>query len=79
VLKEIGNVFRIGSSLVQIDIINEASGILSDDCFNGKNVITVEDVKISIICKEDLIGHKQASGRKRDLADAEAIDIQKDN
>lgn len=34
VFKEKGNVFRMGRSRVQIDIINEASGILFDDCYS---------------------------------------------
>ena len=69
VLTEIGNVFRIGRSPVQIDIINEASGVVFDDCYKRKSVISVEGVNISIISREDLIKNKKASGRKRDLAD----------
>ena len=33
ILAEIGNVFRIGRSPVQIDIINKASGINFEECY----------------------------------------------
>jgi predicted nucleotidyltransferase len=64
-----GNVFRMGRAPVQIDIINEASGIHFPDCYKGRKIITVEGMKISIISKKDLIKNKKASGRPQDLAD----------
>lgn len=74
VFQEKGNVFRLGRSPVQIDIINEASGIIFDDCYTRRNVISTEDIEISIISKEDLIKNKKASGRHRDLADIESFE-----
>lgn len=74
VFQEKGNVYRMGRSPVQVDIINEASGISFEDCYARRNVITVEDVRISTISKEDLIRNKKASGRHRDLADAEGLE-----
>jgi Nucleotidyltransferase of unknown function (DUF6036) len=73
ILTEIGNVFRIGRSPVQIDIINEASGITFDECYQRRNLISVENIEISIISKEDLIQNKKASGRHRDLADIDSL------
>ena len=37
VFKIIGNVFRIGRSPVQIDIINDASGITFEECYQRRN------------------------------------------
>ena len=74
VFQEKGSVFRLGRSPVQIDIINEASGISFNGCYSRRNVISVEDTQISIISKEDLIKNKKASGRTRDLADAESLE-----
>jgi len=71
--KEKGNVIRIGSSPVQIDIINEADGIDIDDCFLRKETIRVEDADIYVISRADLIKNKQASGRAMDIADAEKL------
>ncbi len=74
VFKEIGNVFRIGRSPVQIDIINDASGIVFDECYYRRNIINIENIEISLISKEDLIKNKKASGRPRDLADIKDFD-----
>ena len=69
-----GNVFRLGRSPLQIDLINEASGIEFDDCYSRREVIVVKDIEISIISKNDLIKNKKASGRHRDLADVEFLE-----
>jgi len=74
VFKEPGNVFRIGSSPVQIDIINQASGIEFADCYPRRTLVTADGVEISVIAKADLVRNKRAAGRLRDLADAEAIE-----
>lgn len=72
--REKGNVIRMGSSPVQIDIINEATGIDIRDCYSRRKLIRVENIDISIISKEDLIRNKKASGRIKDLADAESLE-----
>ena len=74
VFQEKGNVFRMGRVPVQIDIINQATGIDFEDCYPRRNVITVEDVQISILSIKDLIKNKKASGRHRDLADVEGFE-----
>ena len=72
--KEMGDVFRMGSSPVQIDIINEATGIDIKECYARRKTITIEGLPISVISKEDLIKNKRASGRHQDLADAESLE-----
>jgi len=74
VFQEKGNVFRMGRSPVQIDIINEASGIRFEDCYKRRKRVKVDNLTISIISKEDLIKNKKASGRLQDLADAEYLE-----
>ena len=74
VFQEKGNVFRMGRSPVQIDIINDASGINFEDCYKNRNIIKVDEIDISVISKDDLIKNKRASGRHRDLADIESIE-----
>ena len=69
-----GNVIRIGSSPIQIDIINKADGIDFDDCYLRKKIITAEGIEIKIISKDDLIKNKKASKRFIDLADAENLE-----
>lgn len=74
VFQDKGNVFRMGRSPIQIDIINKASGIIFEDCYKRRNEIKVDEILISVISKEDLIENKRASGRHRDLADIESFE-----
>ena len=71
--KEKGYVFRMGRSPIQIDIINNATGIDISECYLRRNVITVDGIDISLISKNDLIKNKKASGRNRDLADMDNL------
>ena len=71
--KEKGRVIRVGSSPIQIDIINEADGIDINECYSRKETIKVEDIDIFVISKDDLIKNKMASGRSMDIADAEKL------
>jgi hypothetical protein len=63
----------MGASPIQIDIINEASGIAFDDCYPRREVIVADGTPIATIAKADLIRNKRASGRLRDLADVELL------
>jgi len=71
--KEKGYVIRIGSSPIQIDVINNADGISIDDCFQRRQIIIIDGISINLISKEDLIKNKTASGRSTDIADAEKL------
>jgi hypothetical protein len=73
-----GNVFRMGRSPIQIDIINSASGIDFNESYLRRNTIEVDDLLISVISKEDLLKNKKASGRHRDLADVESFSENQD-
>lgn len=74
IFQETGNVFRMGRSPIQIDIINTASGIDIKSCHSRRKMIRIDDIDIAVIAKEDLIKNKRASGRLRDLADAESLE-----
>jgi len=71
--KEKGRVIRLGSSPIQIDIINTADGIDIDECYSRKETIKVNDIEVYVISREDLIKNKTASGRSMDIADAEKL------
>ena len=72
-LRKKGNVVRFGNSPIQIDIINEADGINIDECYSRKKIISVENVTIPVISKEDLIINKKSTGRITDLGDIEKL------
>ena len=71
--KEKGYVIRIGSSPVQIDIINEADGIDIADCYLRKKTVKLGDTDVYVISRDDLIKNKKASGRSTDMADLEKL------
>ena len=71
--KEKGHVIRMGSSPIQIDIINKADGIDMDECYSRREIIKVEDIDVFVISKDDLIKNKSASGRSMDIADVEKL------
>ncbi len=74
VFQESGNVFRMGRSPIQIDIINQASGIQFEECYPRRETVMVEGMELSIISRQDLLRNKKASARYRDLADAEFLE-----
>ena len=76
VFQEKGNVFRMGRTPIQIDIINEADGISFNECYKHRNIIRIDNIDIATISRDDLIKNKKASGRHRDLADIEFIENQ---
>jgi predicted nucleotidyltransferase len=75
--KEDGYVIRIGSSPIQIDLINSADGIEINDCFERKKIMDIEGVKVNVIAIDDLIINKKSSARNIDIADAEKLEKQK--
>jgi hypothetical protein len=71
--REPGNIFRMGRSPIQIEIINHADGLDFEKAYENRNVIIIDSLEIHLVSKEDLIKNKQASGRLRDLADIESL------
>ena len=79
VLKEEKGYLFIGSPPLCIEIISNADGINIKDCYKRRNVIEIDDIKINIISKEDLIINKKSTNRLKDHADAEALENYKIN
>jgi len=73
-LQQAGTVFQIGVAPRRIDIITEASGLNFDVAFEHSIAIEIEGLIIHIPSVDDLICNKRASGRTKDLADAEALE-----
>jgi hypothetical protein len=71
---ERGNVFRMGNSPIQIDIINHSDGIDFEMSYKNRTLVKIGKLSISVISKNDLITNKKSSGRLQDLADAEFLE-----
>jgi hypothetical protein len=79
ILKEEKGYLFIGSPPLRIEVISNADGINIKDCYKRKNIIQIDDVKINIISKEDLIINKKSTNRLKDHYDAEMLENYKIN
>lgn len=67
-------VFQIGVAPRRIDIITGASGLEFENTFRHSIEVEIDDLVVHIPSVADLIRNKRASGRTKDLADAEALE-----
>ena len=73
-LERDGTVFQIGVAPLRVDIMTAASGLQFDDAFLHSTAVDIEGIEVHIPSVADLIVNKLASGRTKDLADAEALE-----
>ncbi len=73
-LQKNGTIFQIGVAPRRIDIITEASGLQFEEVYNRALSVNIEGIEVHIPLIDDLIRNKRASGRTKDLADAEALE-----
>jgi hypothetical protein len=66
ILKEEKGYLFIGSPPLRIEVISNADGINIKDCYKRRNIIEIDDVKINIISKNDLITNKKSTNRLLD-------------
>jgi hypothetical protein len=79
ILKEEKGYLFIGSPPLRIEVISNADGINIKDCYKRRNVIEIDDIKINIISKDDLIMNKKSTSRLKDHSDAEVMENYKIN
>jgi hypothetical protein len=73
-LQQEGTVFQIGVAPRRIDIVTAASGLQFEDAYGRSLSVNIEGIEVHIPSISDLIRNKRASGRTKDLADAEALE-----
>jgi hypothetical protein len=76
-LQKDDTIFQIGVAPRRIDIITGASGLRFEEAFARSIAIDIEGLPVHIPSVDDLICNKKASGRTKDLADAEALEALK--
>jgi len=74
-LQKDDTIFQIGVAPRRIDIITGASGLRFEEAFARSIGIDIEGLRVHIPSVDDLIRNKKASGRTKDLADAEALEV----
>ncbi|ANI90185.1 hypothetical protein A9P82_13345 [Arachidicoccus ginsenosidimutans] len=68
------NVVMIGRPPFRIDILTSITGVGFEEAYNGSHIYEEEDFKVRCIHINELIQNKKASGRLKDLADAEVLE-----
>lgn len=70
---EKGIVFQIGVAPRRIDILTQIDGVEFSDAWPAREIVDLDGLAIPFISKPDLIRNKLATGRKKDLLDAEML------
>jgi hypothetical protein len=69
-----GTIFQIGVAPRRIDIITAASGLQFEPAYQNSIPTNIEGIEVRILSINDLILNKKATGRTKDLADAETLE-----
>ena len=72
-LGEVRTVFRMGYVPFRIDLLNDIDGVVFSEAWERREMGDFGGVEVPFIGRQDLIATKLASGRKKDLADLEAL------
>ncbi len=67
------SLLELGVEPMKVQFMNFADGVEFAESFAARNVVQVEDIRITTISKADLLKNKMASGRHKDLADIERL------
>ena len=67
-------VFQIGVAPYRIDLLTSIDGVSFEEAWMHRAMVRVEGHEIPLIGREDLLRNKRATGRLRDLADAEELE-----
>ncbi len=68
-LRHTGKVFIFGREPVRIDLLTSPSGVDFEGCFERRNVVELDGIRVPLISLEDLKQNKLASARAKDIAD----------
>lgn len=71
--QEPDKVIQLGVPPVRVNLITSLTGVSWDGVFAGREEAVYGGVPIFYIGREQLVANKRALGRKRDLADLEAL------
>lgn len=66
---------HFGREPLRIDILNSIDGVVFDDCYPNKQSIIFEGTPIYYIHFDDLKKNKLSSGRTKDKADIEELEV----
>lgn len=67
------NVVQLGVPPVRVDLITSIDGVTWEEAWKGRGHEQMEGARISFIGRAEFMANKRASGRRKDLADLEAL------
>jgi hypothetical protein len=70
----INEIAFLGVAPVHVDIMCRADGIDTESVLSRAVLVMVSGLAVPVICREDLIANKRASGRPQDLADVALLE-----
>jgi len=73
-LQKEGLIFQIGVAPCRIDILTSIDGMEFEDAYERSELIDIEGIPVRVLSIPDLIANKRATGRTKDLADAEMLE-----
>jgi len=68
-----GKVVQLGVAPVRVDIVTSITGVSWQEAAAGRQEGVYGDVPVHYIGKDQFIANKRATGRRKDLADVEAL------
>lgn len=71
---KLNNVIQLGVPPVRIDIMTSLTAVTWDKAHAGKVPGNYDCTNVYFISRDDLIANKKALGRKKDIADLEALE-----
>jgi hypothetical protein len=71
--EEEGKVVQLGFPPVRVDILTSITGVSWEQAESGRVKGQFGDVTVHYIGRDEFIANKRALGRKKDLADIEAV------
>jgi hypothetical protein len=69
-----GTVVQLGVAPNRIDVLTAIDGVDFDGAWARRETHPVDEIALPVIGRDDLIKNKRATGRTRDLADAEQLE-----
>jgi hypothetical protein len=70
-------VVMFGAPPQRIDLLSSLSGVSFDEASTGGPLIALAGVPLRVVARDALIRNKRATGRPKDLADADALERQR--
>lgn len=69
------NIVRLGAPPLRVELLTSISGISFEECWENRVLDKIEGVSVPIISLRDLIKNKSSTGRTKDLADIEHLEM----